>query len=235
MENIKESINLLINEVLNDVEVLWPKILWSLIILIIWLWIAYLSYLITKIIFKKIHLNDLIDKFKISKDSEVLKKDLKDNKNKIQKLTKNIKIDEAISKAFWYYIALIFLRISVSYMWITEVESFLKDLTNYLPSLFVWILIWFFGIRFWNFIYGITYHSLKLTKQKTAKVIASWSRIIIFFFTLMLVLDYTKIVSEQIINTILIWFIAMIALAWGLAFGLGWRDTAKEIIESLKK
>ena len=37
------------------------------------------------------------------------------------------------------------------------------------------------------------------------------------------------------IYIILIWFISMTSLAWGLAFGLWWKDMAKKIIEKFNK
>jgi len=51
----------------------------------------------------------------------------------------------------------------------------------------------------------------------------------------MLVLNYIQIVDQFIINTILIGFISMLTLAGGLAFGLGGKDIAKEILESFRK
>jgi di/tricarboxylate transporter len=78
------------------------------------------------------------------------------------------------------------------------------------------------------------YHALNLSKQKTAKIIASWAKIIILFFTLMAVLNKVGIANE-ITNTILIWFISMLALAWWLAFWLWGKDIAHEILESFRK
>jgi hypothetical protein len=54
------------------------------------------------------------------------------------------------------------------------------------------------------------------------------------FFTLMAVLDKVGI-ATNIIEIILIWFISMVSLAWGIAFGLWWKEVAQEILESLKK
>ena len=214
---------------------LWPKIVWALFIIIIWALTSYLIYKASYYVFKKIWLNELVDKLKVDPD---IKKDEVKKEWRIKKLSKyadKIKVDVIVSKSISYYIFILFFRIAISFMWITEVEAFLKDLINYLPSLFIWIAIWFFGIRFANFIYDVVYHTLKLTKQSTSKIIATWSKIIILFFTLMLVLDYTKIVSEFIINTILIWFVWMLMLAWWIAFGLWWKDVAHDILESFRK
>lgn len=231
-------------DIIIKIENIWPKILWALLIIIVWGIIARFLYLFLMYIFKKFKLNELVDKLKVSFDEESLeesKKNIEESKEVVKKkilknrFTDKIKVDDIVAKSVSYYVLIIFFRISISYIWITEIESFLKDLTYYLPNLFVWVLIWFFGIRFANFIYDVVYHALSITKEKTSKIIATWAKIIILFFTLMVFLDYTKIVSEFIINTILIWFIWMLALAWWLAFWLWWKEVAHEILESFRK
>jgi hypothetical protein len=42
-------------------------------------------------------------------------------------------------------------------------------------------------------------------------------------------------IATEITNTILIWFISMLALAWWLAFWLWGKDIAHEILESFRK
>ena len=237
ISNIEKSFNIIYDNLITKIEILWPKIIWALIIILVWIIISRILYLFLMFIFKKFKLNQLVDKLKVSFDEENLDDDEKKSKNKLKKIrfTDKIKVDDVVSKAISYYLLIIFFRISISYIWITEVEQFLRDLTDYLPNLFVWVLIWFFGIKFANFVYDVVYHALNITREKTSKIIASGARIIILFFTLMVFLDYTQIVSMFIINTILIWFISMLALAWWLAFWLGWKDIAHEILESFRK
>ena len=205
---IEEQLFKTYTEILQKIELIWPKIIWALLIIIVWVVIARFLYLFLMFLFKKFRLNDFVDKLKISFDEE----NLEDSKEKLKiKLKKNrftdkIKVDDVVAKSFSYYIVIIFFRVSISYIWITEIEQFLKDLTHYLPNLFVWVLIWFFGIRFSNFIYDVVYHTLSLTRDKTSKIIASGAKAIILFFTLIVFLDYTKLVSDFIINTILIFF-----------------------------
>jgi len=164
--------------------------------------------------FRKIKLNELVDRFKISFDEENISKE---NTVQIQlkknRFTDKIKVDDAVSKAASYYILVVFLRIAISHMKIEDVEKFLRDVIQYLPNLFVGILIGFFGIRFSNFIYEVVYHALVISKGKTAKIIAEASRFIILFFTLMIFLDYTKLATPMMINTLLIGFISMLSLA----------------------
>lgn len=233
--SVEKQLIVTYSEILLKIETIWPKIIWALLILIIWIIISRFLYLILMFIFKKFKLNEVVDKLKVSFDEENAGEEKNKRKIKKNRFTDKIKVDDVVSKSISYYILIIFLRISISYIWIKEIEDFLRDLTYYLPNLFVWVMIWFFGIRFANFIYDVVYHALNITREKTSKIIASWAKIIILFFTLMVFLDYTKIVSDFVINTVLIWFISMLSLSWWLAFWLWWKEVAHEILESFRK
>ncbi len=234
---IENSINTIYENLISKVEIYGPKIIWALIIIWIWALISRWIYLFLMFLFKKFKLNQLIDRLKVNFDEESLNKEEKEAKKEIKKtrFTDKIKVDDVVAKSISYYLLIIFFRISISYIWITEIEKFLRDVTDYLPNLFVWVLIGFFGIRFANFVYDVVFHALSITRGKTSKIIASGARIIILFFTLMVFLDYTQIVSMFIINTVLIWFVSMLALAGWLAFWLGGKDVAHEILESFRK
>ena len=222
-----------------------PKILWAIILLIIGLCIGMLAYQFIIYAFKKFKLIDLIDKLTIdvdditNKQDSISKKDADWNEKVIpalkpKKFSQRVKIDHIVGKAIAYYIFLVFFRFAIVIIWISEVENFLWDLLTYLPSLFIAIIIWFFWLRFANFIYDIVFQTLHLTKQKTAKIIASGAKIIVLFFTLMVVLDKAGIAND-IIQIILTGFIAMLTLAGWIAFGLGGKDVAREILESFRK
>ncbi len=243
--NIKENILKIEQKIFWNIESFlvekWPDIFWAFVILTIWFAISFLIYKFIMFLFKKFKIIELIDKLDIEFENEEkinTEKDLKTKKPK-KKFSdvfwKTIKIDKVVAKASSYYVFLLFFRWSVT-KFTNEVETFLDDLLSYLPSLFIWIFVLFFGIRFANFIHDVVYHSMNITKQKTlSKVLAMWAKIIILFFTLIVVLNYTKLVDKTIINTILTWFIAMITIAGWLAFGLWWKDIAREILESFRK
>lgn len=235
-------INGVYNSVLASAEFYAPKILWALVLLIIGVLTAMLVYKFVLYAFKKFKLIELIDKLTIDFEDianipEASWEDKKvENKpiEKKKKFSQRVKIDEIVWKAMWYYIFLVFFRFSIVAIGIDEIEKFLWDLLTYLPSLFIAVIILFFGVRFANFIYDVIYQTLNLTKQKTAKIIASWAKIIILFFTLMVVLDKIWIAND-IITVILTGFVAMLTLAGGIAFGLWGKDVAREILESFRK
>ncbi len=240
-----QYIDLVFNNFLSDiyskVEVLGPKVISSISILVIWWVISYIIYKMIIYIFKKFRILHLIDKtwnnieqrttnIVDADDSKWAKNELKKSKK-----IKKVAYDHIAAKAISYYVFLLFFRWSVIALGITEVERFLWDIIWYLPNLFIAILIWFFGLRFANSIHDILYKTLEITKQKTSSIIAMWAKIIILFFTLMIMLNYIQIVDEFIINSLLIWFIATMTIAFGLAFGIWGKDVAKEILESFRK
>ncbi len=233
--NIDKIITELYDNFINNIEYYSPKITWALVILLIWTLFSIFIYKFVIYTFKKFKIIEFIDKFNIKIDNNNQQNNTQKKENIIpRKISDKIKIDKIVAKSFSYYVFLIFFRYAISKIWIEDIESFLDDLLWYLPKLFIWALIWFFWIRFANFIHNVTYHTLNLTKQKTAKIIASWAKVIILFFTLMAVLDQVWIAWE-ITTIILIWFISMLSIAWWLAFWLWWKDVAKEILESFRK
>ena len=236
--NIEQILDNLYISIAWNIELYLPKIIWALLILSIWLIISILIHKFIMYLFKKFNIIELIDKLNVDFTDEIKdKKEKKLEKTEVikrKKISDKIKINEITSKAISYYVFLVFFRLAIIFIGIKEIENFLSDLITYLPSLFVAVVIWYFWIRFANFIYDVVFHALDLWKQKTAKIIASWAKIIILFFTLMVVLSKIWIGTE-ITNTILIGFISMLSIAWGLAFWLWWKDIAHEILESFRK
>ena len=237
--NIDTFIDNIYVNLMWSIEIYWPKILWALLILIFWIISSILIHKFIMYLFKKFKIIELIDRLNIDFDDKKGKENKekgKENKEKGKenKISDKIKINVITAKAISYYTFLVFFRFAIVIIWIKEVENFMWELLAYLPSLFIAVVIWFFWIRFANFIHDIIYHALNLSKQKTSKIIAWWAKVIILFFTLMVVLSKVWI-ANNITDTILIWFVSMLSIAWWLAFWLWGRDIAKEILESFRK
>jgi hypothetical protein len=141
-----------------------------------------------------------------------------------------------VAKALSYYIFLLFFRWAIYSIEITQIETFLSDLIWYLPNLFVWVAILFFWIRFANSVYDIVYHTLDLAQQEdSAKIVAIWAKIIILFFTFTFALNYIKVIDDFLFRTFFVGFVSLLAIAWWLAFWLGGKDIAKDLLENLRK
>ena len=210
--------------------------------MIIGIFISVVIFRLTLYVYSRFKIGNLIDKLEIDiwitdfADGQETGMTLQEKrKQHRKKLTERIKVDKLLAKSFSYYIFLVFFRFAIVIIGIHDVEKFLWDILAYLPNLFIWVVIGFFGFRFSDTVYDVIYHTLEVAQQKASKVIAMWGKIIILFFTLMLVLNYIKIVDQFIINTFFFGFVATISVAVWLAFWLGGKDVAKEILESFKK
>lgn len=221
--------------IISTVEIYAPKIIWALILLALWVLAWVIVYKLVKFAFRKFKVIDLIDRLTPDFDDIAITNHGEwEKKSKKIKFTQKVKVDEIVGKALGYYIFLVFFRYAIIAIGIDEVEKFMADLLTYIPSLFIAVVIWFFWVRFANFVYDIIFQTLKLSKQKTAKIIAAGAKWIVLFFTLMAVLDKVWIATNTI-EVILIWVVSMVSIAGWIAFGLWWKEVAQEILESLKK
>ncbi len=231
-------------EFLGQMEIFWPKILAAIIIIILGIIISYGIYKLIMYVFWKFGIVDLIDRLWtgfeeqtthiVDKTPNNPPKEKKED-NKKTEIPKKVSYDRITAKATSYYVFLLFFRWAVVVVWITEIEQFMQDIIEYLPSLFVGIMIGFFGVRFANSVHDIIYQALELSRDKTSKIIAMGAKIIIMFFTLMIMLNYIKIVDQFIINALFLAFMTTLTISFWLAFGIGGKDIAREILESFRK
>lgn len=211
----------------------------AFLVIIIGFFISRLIYKYTLRVFDKYNLKDKINKLEDFLESdEEIKEDIPDVVNN-KKLTERIKVDIVAAKSFSYYIFLFFFKQALLILHIEAVAESLTALLDYLPSLFIGIFIWFFGIRFANFVYDVTYHTLSIAESqsatKTSKIIATGSKGLILFLTFTLVLNFTKLIERDMIYVILIGFVSMLSIAGWIAFGLWGKRIAQEILENFKK
>lgn len=146
---------------------------------------------------------------------------------------------EPIARALGKYIAvfvfLVFLRKAVEKAGYLELEKFLTSVLEYLPHLLLALIITFFGIQTSQSSYALVFNAVNFENPRTALILAQISRVIILFFTFTIAINQIntgtlEIIPEYLIQSILIWFVAATSLAFGLAFGLGWRSASEELI-----
>ena len=85
-----------------------------------------------------------------------------------------------------------------------------------------------------NFTQGVVKAALDAAKMESAQFLAGLSRWAIIVFSFMAALVQLGI-AGALIQTLFTGFVAMVALAGGLAFGLGGRDHASRALNHLSK
>lgn len=113
---------------------------------------------------------------------------------------------------------------------LTQVSQLIYGVLNYVPNVIVAVIILFFGGLLADFVASLVRGSAALLKVKTVKILTGVTRYAIIIFVVLAALNQLKIASE-LIQTLWTGLVVLIAIAGGLAFGLGSKDVASKVIE----
>lgn len=148
-------------------------------------------------------------------------------------LNTEISTQEVLGEIIRWAIILVFLVPASEVLGLPQLSRLINGLVDYIPNVVVAMIILMIGAVLADIvgeIVGGTSHALGTS---TANVLAVTSKYAIIVFAVMIALSELGI-AKDIINTLVMGLVGMIALAGGLAFGLGGKDTAAEILEALK-
>lgn len=113
------------------------------------------------------------------------------------------------------------------------VSSFLLGILNYLPSVFIAGAILILGILLADFVEKIIDGSLRAAGLKVS-VAGTVAKYAIIFTSILAALNQLNIMTV-FTNAIFIGFISAVALALGLAFGLGGKEAASRAIDRVER
>lgn len=133
-----------------------------------------------------------------------------------------------------WFLILVFLMAAVDILGLTQISQFINSILLYIPNVVVAVIILAVVFLVGNFVYNIVKGSTRAAGVVSATLLATvskWAIIIFGFFAALIQLG----VASSLVSTIFIGIIAMLALAGGLAFGLGGRDEAAAILKKLRE
>lgn len=197
-----------------------PKIIGAIIVFLIgWFISVGIGKLVTEIL-KRIRFNRIFEK---GAWKEALEK-------------AEFKVDASgfIGAIVKWILVIVFLLAAVEILGFVQFADFLTKILAYLPNVIVAALIFVVAVIIAELLEKIVRAVVESTRVgygHIAGAIVKWS---IWVFAILAILIQLKIAIELIL-TLFTGFVAMIALAGGIAFGLGGKDVAAEILENLKK
>jgi hypothetical protein len=133
-----------------------------------------------------------------------------------------------------WFLILVFLMAAADILKLDQVTIFLNNILLYIPNVFVAVVILAIVFLTGNFVYNIVKGSSKAVGVMSATFLASiskWAIIIFGIFAALIQLG----VASSLVSTIFIGIVAMLALAGGLAFGLGGREEAALILKKIRE
>lgn len=192
-----------------------PSLIGGLVILTIGLIIAAVVYRVIVAFLKAIKLEQYLSKYGITKVEG-----------------KEIEWSEILAELARWSIIIVFLVPTLSAWRLDAVNTVLNRLILYIPNVIVAVVLALIGLVFSKLAYRIAYslsRSLGRDVAHTVAIVAQWS---ITVFVGFLVLHQLG-VAQELLRILFGGLVAMVALAGGLAFGLGGQGTARSLLESL--
>jgi hypothetical protein len=134
-----------------------------------------------------------------------------------------------IATAVRWFVRLIVLVVAFDALGLPAVSQVLQQLLLWIPSLIVALMVLVLGGLAANALYGIVRGATAQAGLGNADLLGNIARFAVWAFAIVVAVNQIGIAST-LVNTLFMGVVGALALGFGLAFGLGGRDTAGEIV-----
>ena len=146
------------------------------------------------------------------------------------------KVDAAgfVGVIFKWALVIVFLMAAVEILGLTEFAGFLKGVLGYLPNVVVASFIFVVAVIIADILEKIVraaVESIRVGYGQVVGVIVRWS---IWIFAILAILIQLK-VAPTLIQTLFTGLVAVLVISAGIAFGLGGKEIATEILRDLHR
>ncbi|KKQ28485.1 MAG: hypothetical protein A3H17_01090 [Candidatus Levybacteria bacterium RIFCSPLOWO2_12_FULL_37_14] len=162
---------------------------------------------------------------------------------KIESLLRKYGVPEAKQEFVWsnifseivrWFVIIIFLLPTTDIWGLPRVVTILNEFLLYLPNVFVAAIIAVVGFVLGSLAHDLILASVKGVSSSTANGIASVARWAVNVFVILAVLNQLGVATD-LIRILFTGFVVMLAIAGGIAFGLGGQNSARDAVEELRK
>ena len=133
-----------------------------------------------------------------------------------------------------WILIIVFLLASVEILGFVQLANFVSDVVAWLPNLIVAVVIFIVAVILTDIIEKLIRTGVKKMDIGYAGFLGTAAKFSIYIFAILAILLQLGI-TPTIIQTLVTGFVGMISLAFGLAFGLGGKDAASDLIRELRK
>jgi len=141
---------------------------------------------------------------------------------------------EFIGAIFKWILVIVFLLVAVEILGLEQFSAFLTKVLGYLPNVIVAVLIFVVTVIVADIIEKIVragVGGIKVGYSKLAGGIAKWAIWIFAVFAILIQLG----VAQSLLLTLFQGLVALVVIAGGIAFGLGGKEVAAELLRDLKE
>lgn len=133
----------------------------------------------------------------------------------------------------WFFI-IVFLMAATDILGLVKVTDFLVKVLLYIPNIIVAVIILAVAVLLADVLRKLVFGVAKGGGFKSARFLGAVTKWAVLIFAFLAVLVQLGI-AKSLIQTLFTAFVAMVAIAGGLAFGLGGKDLARDTLEKLRE
>lgn len=156
----------------------------------------------------------------------------------LEKSETGFKPDQLIGSIVKGLVLLVFAIASVNILGLDSVSALLTDILQYIPTIFAAFIILIVGTLLAGLVESLVKGSVSSISVSTARLVSRIASYVVMIFAVLAAVAQLGIAS-QLIYILFIGIVAMLAVGFGLAFGLGAKDLVAKILDewytSLKK
>lgn len=216
MVNVSDTLLASINNAVLAISLFVPKFLAGFVVLLIGIIVASILRRVVVEVFRTLKIEAFLHKYGVPEMRE------------------EFTWSNILAEIVRWFVIIIFLIPTAEVWGLSNITNVLNGFLAYLPNVFVAAVIALVGFVFARLTHDVLLVSVKGVDPKTASTIASVARWAVNVFVVLAVLNQLGVASD-LIRILFTGFVAMLAVAGGIAFGLGGQGAAKEVVDDLKR
>lgn len=216
VNDVGQALVAALNEGLLTLGAFVPKFVAGLIVLLVGLIVASVLRQVVLEVFKALKIEQLLHKYGVPEAKAELS-------------WSNI-----LGEIFRWFVIILFVLPTADIWGLTQVTTILSQVLLYIPKVLVATIIMLVGLVFANLAHDAILASIHGISRDSAKTVATVTRWSVVGFVVLAVLDQLG-VAPELVRILVTGFVAMLAIAGGIAFGLGGQGAARDVIDDLKK
>lgn len=151
----------------------------------------------------------------------------------LERMGFKLRVGRFVGEVVRWFIVIAFLIPSLEVLGLSSINDFLRnDVLGYLPNIFVAALVLIIASYVSEALHKFIEGSARAVESRAARMSATLARWAVWVFAIIIALSELGI-AEQFMSALFIGIVAMMALAGGLAFGLGGKEAASKAINKM--
>ena len=215
MPDIGQTLVASINTALLAIAEFVPKFILGLVVLLIGIIVASILKQVITEIFKALKIEAFLKKYGVPEGKD------------------EFSWGSILSEIVRWFVIIVFLLPTADVWGLPRVDTILNQVLLYLPNVFVAVIITLVGFVVARLAHDVILASTKGLSPETSRTVASITRWAISVFVILAALNQLGVASD-LIRILFTGFVAMLAIAGGIAFGLGGQASAKDVVEGIR-